>query len=90
MTVQAQIKEVLSEGKVKAIANVLLDDSFLVRGVKIVESKSGLFISYPSRRIDDRFTDICFPLNSELRQTIKETVFTEYEKTKQEPEEKAE
>lgn len=90
MTVKTQIKEICTgDQNLKAKANLLLDDSFLIRDIRIVEGKSGLFISFPARRVDDRFLDVCFPLNAELREEIKTAILDEYRRVTAKQQEKA-
>ena len=82
MTIKTQIKEICTgDQNLKAKANLLLDDSFLIRDIRIVEGKSGLFISFPARRVDEKFVDICFPLNAGLREEIKALILGEYLRT---------
>jgi len=82
MTIKTQIKEIFTGNQnLKAKANLLLDDSFLIRDIRIVEGKSGLFISFPVRRVDDKFRDVCYPLNAGLREEIKELILGEYNRT---------
>jgi len=46
-------------GKLKAYATVVFDNSFIVRDLKIIEGNKGLFVSMPSRRRKDgTFRDI--------------------------------
>mgnify|MGYP001094569559 CR=1 FL=1 len=37
--------------KLKAYVTVTFDDAFVVRNIKVIEGKSGLFIAMPSRKI---------------------------------------
>lgn len=39
--------------KLKAYATVTFDNAFVVRNIKVIEGKSGLFIAMPSRRIKE-------------------------------------
>ncbi len=48
--VKIQLKED-ADKRLKAYAVVTFDDVFVVRNVKIIEGKQGLFIAMPSRRI---------------------------------------
>ena len=36
--------------RMKGIASVLLDDCFVIRDIRIIEGKEGLFIAMPSRK----------------------------------------
>ena len=41
------------DSRMKGIASVLLDDCFVVRDIRIIEGKDGLFIAMPSRKNAD-------------------------------------
>lgn len=52
---------------------------FAVRGIKIVEGgKDGLFMSMPSRKTQDGYKDICFPVTEEFRNELKQAVLGAY------------
>ncbi len=48
--VKIQLKDDVDK-RLKAYATVTFDDSFVVRNIKIIEGRQGLFIAMPSRRI---------------------------------------
>lgn len=67
------------EGRLKAYATIVFDNSFIIRDLKIIEGNKGLFVSMPSRkRKDGTFRDLVHPLNAETRQMIEDTVIQEY------------
>lgn len=67
--------------RVKGIASITIDDSFVVHDIKIIESERGLYIAMPSRRTPNgEFKDIAHPINAEARELIQKTVINEYEK----------
>jgi stage V sporulation protein G len=66
-------------GRLKAYATIVFDNSFIIRDLKIIEGDKGLFVSMPSRRRKDgTFRDIVHPLNVETRKLIEDTVIAEY------------
>lgn len=66
-------------GRLKAYATIVFDNSFIIRDLKIIEGNKGHFVSMPSRRRKDgTFRDIVHPLNSETRQAIEDSVIKEY------------
>jgi stage V sporulation protein G len=80
-----QITEVrvfpVDEEKLKAYASIVLDASFIVNDLKIIEGKRGLFISMPSRRRKrGGYRDVAHPLNNETRRMIEECVLAEYKR----------
>lgn len=67
--------------KLKAVASIIIDGSFAVHDVKIIEGNDGLFVAMPSRKIPDgEFKDIAHPINSETRELIRSSVIEAYEK----------
>ncbi|MCK4233200.1 septation regulator SpoVG [candidate division WOR-3 bacterium] len=67
------------EPKLKAFANITLDDCFVIRGLKIIEGVNGFFISMPSRKgKDGTYRDIAHPINNETREKIENIILEEY------------
>jgi stage V sporulation protein G len=68
------------EEKLKAFASIVFDGCFVVRGLKVIKGMKGLFVSMPSRRLNDgSFKDIAHPLNNETRRSIEEKVIGMYQ-----------
>jgi len=67
------------DNKLKGFASITLDDSFVVRGLKIIEGASGPFIAMPSRkRKDGTFQDIAHPINMETREWMEGQIIAAY------------
>lgn len=72
------------EDKLKAFVNVTFDNQFVIRGLKVINGKSGYFISMPSRRRPDgTHQDIAHPVNNEARRFIEERVLAAYDQALQ-------
>lgn len=70
----------VNEERLKAYVTITLDDSFVVRDLKIIKGHDGLFVAMPSKkRKDGQFKDIAHPLNQETRQMLEEAIFKAYE-----------
>ena len=68
------------EDRLKAFANVTFDDEFVVRGLKIIEGRNGLFVSMPSRRRSNgTYQDIAHPITSDMRARLESEVISTYE-----------
>jgi len=68
-----------SEDRLKAFVSITFDDAFVVRGLKVIDGNTGLFVAMPSRRRKDgEFRDIAHPINNQTRQMIEDAVFQEY------------
>ncbi len=80
MTVtDVRVRKVLTEGKMKAIVSVTLDDMFVIHDVKVVEGQNGLFVAMPSRKTPSgEFRDIAHPINSSAREIIQSAVLNAY------------
>jgi stage V sporulation protein G len=69
-----------NEEKLKAFANITFDNSFVVRGLKVISGSQGYFVSMPSRkRKDGTFQDLAHPVTNELRKKIEDTVLDAFE-----------
>jgi stage V sporulation protein G len=67
------------EEKLKAFVNITFDDVFVVRGLKVIEGKNGLFVCMPSRKLEDgTYKDIAHPISNEFRQQLETQVIEEY------------
>ncbi|MCH7690534.1 MAG: septation regulator SpoVG [candidate division Zixibacteria bacterium] len=68
-----------NEERLKGFANITFDSSFVVRGMKIIEGNTGLFVSMPSRkRPNGTYQDIAHPINQDMREDIESRVLKEY------------
>lgn len=73
------MRKILTDGKMKAIVSVTLDDSFVIHDVKVVDGQSGLFVAMPSRKTSTgKFRDIAHPITHEARALIQEKVLAAY------------
>ena len=65
--------------RMKGIASVLLDDSFAVHDIRIIEGEKGLFIAMPSKKTPTGgYRDIAHPINPLTRNTFEETIIEEF------------
>lgn len=67
------------EEKLKAFVNITFEDVFVVRGLKVIAGKDGLFVCMPSRKLEDgTYKDIAHPITNEFRQALEARVLSEY------------
>lgn len=77
-----RIKKVSGEGKMRAVASIVIDDAFVVRDLRVIEGQNGLFVAMPSRKsADGEYHDIAHPITAEAREMIQAKVLKEYEMT---------
>lgn len=81
MNIKSKINTIIDgDRKLKAYATVTLDNQFVINGVKVLENKNGsIFVSMPQiKNSEGKYQDICYPKNSDLRNSIAESVIGEY------------
>ncbi len=68
------------EGTTRAFCDVAVADTFLIKGIKVVEGKKGLFVSMPRQQgKDGKWYDTVRPLTKEARQQLSELVLEAYQ-----------
>ncbi len=67
--------------RMKGIASVVLDESFAVHDIRIIEGDNGLFIAMPSKKTPvGEYRDIVHPINPDARKMFEDAIFEEYNK----------
>ncbi|MBC8473706.1 MAG: septation protein SpoVG family protein [Candidatus Omnitrophica bacterium] len=78
-----RLRRLNRDSKVKAFADVGFAGAFVVKGLKVVEGKSGLFVGMPRQQgKDGKWYDIACPLTKEFRDVLNELVLEAYEEGK--------
>ena len=78
---EVKVVKIENNIRVKGIASITIEDSFVVHDIKIIETQSGLYVAMPSRKTPaGEFKDIAHPISSEAREVIQKAVLNEYEK----------
>lgn len=76
-----RLRRVNTEGRMRAIASITIDDEFVVHDIRVIDGNNGLFVAMPSKRTPDgEFRDIAHPISSETREKIQNAVLAEYER----------
>ena len=83
------VRKIEKEGsRMKGIASVLLDESFAVHDIRIIEGDNGLFIAMPSRKTaTGGYRDIAHPINPEVRAMFEEAILEAYKNAEGDSEE---
>lgn len=76
-----RLRPVNSEGRMKAIASITLDNEFVIHDIRVIDGNNGLFVAMPSKRTPDgEFRDIAHPISSAAREKIQKAVLEVYER----------
>lgn len=77
-----RVRRVETDGKMRAVVSITLDDEFVVHDIKVIEGDKGLFIAMPSKRTaDGEFRDIAHPIKAGTREYIQKQILDAYEKS---------
>lgn len=80
MKITAKIHRIMpGDRKLKAIAEVMLDDEFVIQNVRLVRGRNGLFAAMPDY-IDrnGEYRDHCFPITVRCGADLNDAVITAY------------
>lgn len=84
MKIYAKVAKTFDEGKVKAICDVILNGTFAIHGVRLIEGENGRFVAMPCQKFgktpdEVQYRDIVHPLNAEARADLFAAVEKAYE-----------
>lgn len=80
-----RLRRVNTEGRMKAIASITIDNEFVVHDIRVIDGNNGMFVAMPSKRTPDgEFRDIAHPISSATREKIQSAVLAEYERSLEE------
>ena len=80
------VHKIEKEGKrIKGLATVVIDNSFAIHDIRIIEGDNGLFIAMPSRKTaTGGYRDIAHPINPEVRAMFEDAIIDAYNKAEDE------
>ena len=74
-----KIPRLASEGRIKAFADIGINDALLIKGIRVVEGKKGLFVSMPVEQgKNERWYERVRCLNQDIRQLIADKILAAY------------
>ncbi len=85
LNIKAKITQMVDyeDSNVKAVASITIADAFAFHGVKVIESKNGLFVSMPQSKYtkdgEQKYSDVCHPISLEARAELNSVVLKAYE-----------
>ena len=77
-----KIKKVKKEGNLKAWATITINDSIVMRDIRVLNGEKGLFVGMPGRkRSDGKYSDTVYIKNSSIKEDINKAILEMYETT---------
>lgn len=81
-----RLRRVQTDGRMRAIASITLDNEFVVHDIRVIDGNEGLFVAMPSKRTPDgEFRDIAHPINSSTRNKLQTAVLVAYQQSENDP-----
>ncbi len=75
-----RVRKIASDGKMKAIVSVTLDNMLVIHDIKVIEGVEKMFVAMPSRKnAEGEYKDIVHPITSQLRETLQTAILQKYE-----------
>ena len=79
-SIKVSLKEVVNDSKILASGQMTINDSFVVKGVKVMNSEKGAFVSMPSYQTNSgEYSQYSFPITKEMREKVDKAVMGEYQ-----------
>ena len=75
-----KIRKMMTEGRLRAIVSITLDQMLAVHDIKVVQGERRLFAAMPSRRDENGiYRDIVHPITAEARADIENRILRAFE-----------
>lgn len=76
-------QETPNMGHMKGLAQIVLNDQFMIRGLRIMDGENGLYVGYPNDPFykGEDFRSVCNPICGQLREHIENCVLEKYKAT---------
>ncbi|WP_297957516.1 septation regulator SpoVG [uncultured Ruminococcus sp.] len=76
-----KIRKIMSDGRLRAVVSLTIDDMFAVHDIKVVQGDERLFVAMPSRKDENGvFRDIVHPISPAARKLFEENILEAYER----------
>lgn len=76
-----KIRKIMSEGRLRAVVSLTIDDMLAVHDIKVVQGDERIFVAMPSRKDENGvFRDIVHPISPSARKLFEETILEAYER----------
>ena len=75
-----KIRKVFSDGQLKAIVSITIDNCLAVHDIKIIQGTDRIFVAMPSRKDESgNYHDIVHPIDGATRNDFEKIIFAAYE-----------
>ena len=75
-----KIRKMMTDGRLRAIVSITLDQMLAVHDIKVVQGETRLFVAMPSRKDEGGiFRDIVHPISAQARQYLENQILDAYQ-----------
>ena len=75
-----KIRRIITEGRLRAVVSVTVDNMLAVHDIKVVQGDERLFVAMPSRKDENGiFRDISHPITPQARKQLEDAVLQAYQ-----------
>lgn len=83
MKIQAKIDRMVNSSTIKAIASASFDSQFVVKNLRVVDGKKGLFVAYPQESYTaeggvTKYSNLFFPISNAGKMDLEKAVLDAY------------
>ncbi|MCQ2459985.1 MAG: septation regulator SpoVG [Ruminococcus sp.] len=76
-----KIRRIMTEGRLRAVVSVTINDLLAVHDIKVVQGDERLFVAMPSRKDENGvFRDTVHPITASFRKILEERILDAYSK----------
>lgn len=74
-----KIRRIMTEGRLRAVVSVAINDLLAVHDIKVVQGDERLFVAMPSRKDENGvFRDTVHPITASFRKILEERILDAY------------
>ncbi len=74
-----KIRKIITEGRLRAIISITIDNMLAIHDIKVVQGDERLFVAMPSRKDENGiFRDVVHPISLEARAAIEGEILEAY------------
>jgi stage V sporulation protein G len=75
----ARVHRIEGDSSLKAFADVMIEDAFVIKGIRVIEGKNGLFVAMPkSEGKDGKWYEIVKILDDKVKEEFEKAVLEAY------------
>lgn len=72
-----------TESNIVGIASIVIDNCFIINGIRIISLDTGTFVAMPSKKVaENEYKDIVHPINAATKELIQDIILDSYYKLK--------